>query len=162
MKESWTRWPTLLAFIAIPSSPGGLVGRNGRSSFEHLEHPIRDPVAANDVCSSEGHGHEGKHARQRDVRTGRQPDRADKNDSVDRVGPGHEGRMKSGRDPADDFGAQQDRQDEDRQVLDQDVCSHALAPPRLAGCRSFLAASWITLPPKVMTVAAVISSLKSN
>src|ERR1035437_4136037 len=162
MKESWTRWPMLLAFIEIPSSPGGLVGRSGRSSFEHLEHAIRDPVAANDVRSGEGHGHEGEHAGQRVVRRGGQTDRADEHDSMDRVGPGHQGRMKSGRDPADDFEAQQDRQDEDRQVLDQDVCSHALAPPRLAGCRSFLAASWITLPPKVMTVAAVISSLKSN
>src|ERR1035437_4395626 len=161
MKESWTRWPMLLAFIAIPSSPDGLVGRSG-ASFEHLEHAIRDPVAANDVRSGKGHGHEGEHARQWVVRRGSQPDRADKHDSMDRVGARHQGRVKSGRDSADDFKAQQDCQDEDGQVSDQDVCSHALAPPRLAGCRSFLTASWITLPPKVMTVAAVISSSKSN
>src|SRR5450756_1152412 len=95
MKESWTRWTMVLAFIAIPSSPDGLVGRSGRSSFEHLEHAIRDPVAANDVRSGKGHRHEGEHARQRVVGRGRQPDRADKHDSMDRVGPGHQGRMKS-------------------------------------------------------------------
>src|SRR5664280_3016674 len=88
MKESWTRWPMLLAFIAIPSSPGGLVGRSGRSSFEHLEHAIGDPIAAYDVCSGKGHGHEGQHAGQWVVGCSRQPDRPDKHNSVDRVGAG--------------------------------------------------------------------------
>src|SRR5450631_4047579 len=90
IKESWTRWPMLLAFIAIPSSLGGLVGRSGRSSFEHLEHAIRHPIATNDVRSGEGHCHEGQDCGQRVVGGSRQPDRADKHDSMDRVGARHQ------------------------------------------------------------------------
>ena len=82
-----------MAFIAIPRHFGGLVGRGDRASLEHLQHPVGDPVAADDVCAGEGHGHEGEHAGERIVRRGRQPDGTHQHDAVDRVRARHQRRV---------------------------------------------------------------------
>ena len=78
---------------------------------------------------------------------------------MDRVGARHQRRVQGGRDLADDLEAAQDRQHED--AIRQFSSSWLMRGLRGA-VEQLLAPAWTTAPPWVMTVAAVISSLKSK
>ena len=76
---------------------------------------------------------------------------------MDRVGARHQRRVQRRRHLADDLEADQDRQHEDRQRVEQ-LRAHAAPPAAGGGSSSLRVASWTTSPSWVMTVAAVISS----
>src|SRR3954451_20131842 len=142
--------------------------RRGRRRLlaEHLEHPVRDDVAADHVHRREGDRDEGEQLADRCSRLDGDEHRADQDDAVDRVGAGHQRGVERCRDLADDGEAAEDREDEDRQGRDQGVgVAHALPP--LAGAagarwRSFRTGSATTSPSRVMTVDFVTSSSKSR
>ena len=133
---------------------------------EHLEHPVGDDVAADDVHRREDHGDEREDLAERVVGLGGDEHRADQHDAVDRVGARHQRRVERRRDLADDLEPDQDRQDEDRQGVEQGFDSGVMrwppAPAGAAGSSSFFDGVRTTAPPWVMTVAAVTSSSKSR
>ena len=144
----------------------GRLGRDGLLA-EHLEHPVGDDVAADDVHRREG-------ARRRATGPGSARSSAsaamsiaaDEDDPVDRVGARHQRRVEGRRDLADDREPDEDREDEDRQRVEQgfDFGGHAgpPAPAAGAGSSSFLTGSDRIAPPWLMTVALVTSSSKSR
>src|ERR1035437_630471 len=142
-----TRCWRLLASTTATSSARRLVGLGGRASPEHLEHPIGDPVATHDVRAGENDGHESQRAGEWVVRGRSERDRTDEHDSVDRVRARHQWRMQRRGDSADHLEPKQDRQHEERHVVDQVADVHAGASPLASGVRSFLVASWTTWPP---------------
>src|SRR5664279_3766873 len=143
----WTRCWRLVAIMTGPWSAGGLVGLGGRASPEHLEHPVGDPVPAHDVRAGKDHGHESQRPRKWIVSGRRERDRADEDYSVDRVRARHQRRVQRCGNPADHLEPDQDRQHEERHVVDQVADVHAVASPLASGARSFFVASWTTWPP---------------
>ena len=135
---------------------------------EHLEHPVGDDVAADDVHRREGHGDEREELAERLGRAQRDEHRADEDDPVDRVRARHQRRMERRRDLRDHGEPDEDREREDRQRGEQrvDLFGGHAWPPVVgaagAGSSSFFTASATTAPSCVMTVAFVTSSSKSR
>ena len=123
---------------------------------EHREHPFRHRVAAEDVQRREQDEDEAGDRAERRVRGSRDEDRADQHDAVDRVGRRHQRRVQRRRDLRDHLEADEDGEDEDRQLGEQ-MNGHA-APPvsaaRVGACT--------TSPSRVIVVPATISSVGSS
>src|SRR5690349_4788981 len=95
---------TMVSMVAASTSGLRLVGRlrRGGSSLEHLEHPVGDHVAADDVHRRERDRDEAEDLADRIVRLDGDEHRADEDDPVDRVRPRHQRRVEGRRDLADD------------------------------------------------------------
>src|SRR4029079_18546591 len=128
-----------------------------------LEHPVGDDVAADDVHRRERDRDEAEELAERVVGLDRDEHRADEDDPVDRVRARHQRRVERRRDLADDREADEDRQDEDGQRVEE-FGGHAAPPAGAAGAGSsnFFVASWTTWPPLVITVDFVTSFSKSR
>src|SRR6266850_2235778 len=114
---------------------------------EHLEHAIGDDEAADDVCRREHDGDEADDERERVlVAEAGDEHRSDNHDPVDRVRAGHQRRVQQRRHLRDHLEAEEDREDQDRQLEDeQRRVAHAATSSR-----------WVTQAP------AVISSSQSS
>src|SRR5689334_3142043 len=109
------------------SGLGLLGGRRGRGpALEHLEHPVGDHVAADDVHRRERDGDERQDLRDGVGRLDGDEHRADEDDAVDGVRARHQRRVQRRRDLRDDGEAAQDREDEDGQRREQ-LDAHPLA-----------------------------------
>src|SRR5215207_5563243 len=141
----------------------GLRRRRGRLALEHLEHPVGDDVAADDVHRRERHCDERDRVAQRVIGGDRDDHGADEHDAMDRVCARHQGRVERRRHLRDNRESAQDREDEDREVREQqlDFGAHAW-PPAGAGWSSFWTGSATTAPSCVITVDFVTSSSMSN
>src|SRR4051794_6754191 len=155
---------TIVSIVVGSTSALRLVDglRRGRPAPEHLEHPVGDDVAADDVHRRKRDSDEAEQLAEGVVGLDRDEHRADEDDPVDGVRARHQRRVERRRNLADDGEADEDREDEDRQRV-KEFGAHA-APPAVAGAgsSSFLVASWTTSPPWLMTVAFVTSSSKSR
>src|SRR5919198_3505605 len=97
-----------------------IVSALSRPAFEHLEHPVGDDEASDDVCGCEYDGHETDDPRQRVlVVEASDEHRTDDHDSVDRVRSGHERRVQERRHLRDHLEAEEDREREDRDLEDE-------------------------------------------
>src|SRR2546423_7279139 len=97
------------------------------AALEHLEHPVGDDEAADDVRGGQHDGDEADHGRGRVLVTEPGDEhRADDHDPVDRVRPGHERRVQERRHLRDHLEAEEDRKHEDRHLEDeQQSVAHA-------------------------------------
>src|SRR5262245_410280 len=113
---------------------GHMFLRPARSSLvgpllEHLEHAVGDDEPADDVGGGEHHGDEREHAHE-EARVWRahDDDRADDDDPVDRVRPGHERRVQERRHLRDHLEPDEGREHEDCQLRDE-LVAHARPSP---------------------------------
>src|SRR5687767_12117473 len=141
-------------------SVSGALGRLGRSCLapEHLEHPVGDDVAADDVHRRERDRDKAQDLAEDVGGRGGDDHRADEHDAVDRVRAGHQRRVQSRGHLRDHGEATQDREDEDRQ-RGQQLRAHAFASE---GDNSFFTASLRISPSWVMVTGPAISSAGSR
>src|SRR6202521_842918 len=125
------------------------------AAFEHLQHPVGHHETTDHVGGRESYGDQAQDDVYGRACSGRDENGPHDNDPVDRVGPGHQGRVKDGRHLRDDFDPDEDRQDEEGQLVEQLVA-------HFAGSRSCLARSLTISPPCVTQLPLVISSSKSR
>ena len=133
-----------------PSRPGLRVrarraSAHGRLLAEHLEHPVGDDVAADDVHRRERHGDERQQLADRVVASAAISIAPTRTIPWIELAPDISGRVERRRDLADDREADEDRQREDRQVVEQAVdlggsCRASSAAASGAGSSSFLTA----------------------
>src|SRR3989441_5946546 len=123
-------------------------------AFEHLEHAVGDDETADHVGRREDDGDQAEHDRHRRVGSGGDEDGPDQDDAVDCVGARHERRVQDGRHLRDDLEADEDREHEERQLVEQ-LVGHAA--PTIC-----LARSLTISPPCVTHAPLVISSWKSS
>src|SRR5258708_7165886 len=124
-------------------------------ALEHLQHPVGDHETADHVGGGEGHRNEAQDDVDWRVRARGDDDGAHEDDPVDRGGPGHQRRGQDGRHLGDDLDADENRQHEEGQLVEQLVA-------HFAGSRSCLARSLTISPPCVTQLPLVISSSKSS
>ena len=96
-----------------------------RPPLEHLEHPVGDEPAADDVRGREHHRHEADGLRERVVGEAEDDDRAHDDDAVDEVRPRHQRRVQHRRHLRDHLEAEERREHEDRQLDDEREVGHA-------------------------------------
>src|SRR5439155_23572459 len=123
-------------------------------ALEHLEHAVGDDETSDHVGRGEDDRDQAEHDGHRRVGSGGDEDGADQDDAVDRVGARHERRMQDGRHLRDDLEADEDREHEERQLI-QKLVGHAA--PTIC-----LARSLTISPPCVTHAPLVISSSKSS
>src|SRR6266542_2332115 len=105
-----------------------LLIRPSSRPFEHPEHPVGDDEAADDVHRPERDRCESDDANPRGlVREPRDDDRADQDDAVDRVRPGHERCVQHRRHLRDHLEADEDGEHEHRELDDDQRSPHAAA-----------------------------------
>src|SRR5216683_1792419 len=130
--------------------------RGGLAAFEHLQHPVGDDEAADDVRRREDYGQESEDDGDRRVGGRRNEQRAHEDDAVDRVGARHQGRVEHRRHLGDDLDADKDRQHEERELVEQ-LAGHLAAAETICFARSLTIS-----PPWVTQLPLVISSSKSS
>src|SRR5258706_1868491 len=161
-QRRWAAWaPKIRRRLPAVTTPSFGIGGSGRLggglvAFEHLQHPVGDDEAADDVRRREDDGHETEDDGDRRVGARRYEQRAHEDDAVDRVGARHQGRVEHGRHLGDDLDADKDREHEECEFVQQ-FAGHLAAAVTICLARSFTIS-----PPWVTQLPLVISSSKSS
>ena len=132
VQDEWLLWVVIggaavFGVLAVLLSVGGL---RGLAPLEHLEHPVGDDEAADDVRRPE-HDREEADDPVEGVLVRRAEDdhRADDDDAVDGIGARHQRRVEQRRHLRDHLDAEEDREHEDRQLEnEQRVVAHRAEP----------------------------------
>ena len=118
----------------VPASSASCLGAGLR--LEHLEHPVGDQEAADDVDRAEGDRDRRGSTLSSALRSSAEPEHeqaAEHDDAVDRVGARHQRRVQRVRHLRDHREADEAGQDEDRELGDEHQVASAAASPRGLG-----------------------------
>src|ERR1700728_518386 len=176
-REAGSSCPRLSVSAGLRLAGGVLLGGlRLRTRLEHVEHPVGDEEAADDVDRAEGdRDHEQRLAEGVQFGEPEQQQAAEQHDPVDRVGAAHQRRVQRVGHLGDHDETDEAREHEDREVRRQYACQHHPSSPPLppsptvgplvvvdVSSTAALAPGFTISPSRTMQAPATISSSKSS
>src|SRR5579883_1235235 len=161
--------------LVMALRPSGLARPAG---LEHLQHPVGDDEAADDVARRGNDGDGSKYRGKSRFVLARDHDRADHRDGIQCIGERHERRVQQRRNPANHVKADEAGQNEDKQAVQpssrhvssapaagsgaNELRTHLLCPASAGKAKNSRTRSFTISPSRVSSVSRMISSPESR